>query len=31
MKEWVALHPGDEAVIERYLLEARAFVASAVG
>jgi hypothetical protein len=31
MKEWVALHPADEAVIEGYLLEARAFVASAVG
>ena len=27
MKEWVVLHPADEAAVERYLLEARAFVA----
>jgi TfoX/Sxy family transcriptional regulator of competence genes len=27
MKEWVVLHPQDEAAVERYLLEARAFVA----
>jgi hypothetical protein len=27
MKEWVVLHPGDEAALESYLLEARAFVA----
>jgi hypothetical protein len=27
MKEWVALRPGDEAAVERYLLEARGFVA----
>jgi TfoX/Sxy family transcriptional regulator of competence genes len=26
MKEWVVLHPADEAAVERYLLEARAFV-----
>ena len=28
MKEWVVLHPGDEAALESYLLEARAFVGS---
>jgi hypothetical protein len=26
MKEWVVLHPADEAELERYLLEAREFV-----
>ena len=26
MKEWVVLHPADEAAVERYLLEAREFV-----
>jgi hypothetical protein len=29
MKEWVALQPADEAELERYLLEAREFVAGA--
>jgi hypothetical protein len=28
MKEWVVLHPRDEVELERYLLEARAFVAA---
>lgn len=28
MKEWVALRPADEEALERYLLEARAFVAT---
>ena len=27
MKEWVVLHPAHEDAVERYLLEARAFVA----
>ena len=27
MKEWIVLHPPNEAVVERYLLEARKFVA----
>jgi TfoX/Sxy family transcriptional regulator of competence genes len=27
MKEWVVLHPRDEGALERYLLEAREFVA----
>ena len=27
MKEWVVLHPADEAALESYLLEARGFVA----
>jgi hypothetical protein len=27
MREWVVLHPGDERELERYLLEAREFVA----
>jgi hypothetical protein len=31
MKEWVVLHPADEAALERYLLEARAFVGGAIG
>ena len=29
MKEWVSLHPADEATLERYLLEAREFVRTA--
>jgi hypothetical protein len=28
MREWVVLHPADESALERYLLEARAFVTS---